>query len=53
MRVAIHVVVVHNALLPIPIPDEITYVGDAIGCHVAWPKNLVLTGDEVHISYLK
>lgn len=36
LRVAIIFVEVHDALLPIPISDEMIYVGDAIECHMAW-----------------
>ncbi|GMP37176.1 hypothetical protein CsSME_00008985 [Camellia sinensis var. sinensis] len=35
-----------QAPLPIPIPDEMFIVGEAMGFFVAWPKNLVLVGDE-------
>lgn len=47
MRVSIDVVKVSNAILPIPIPGEATTVGEAVGCHVAWPKNLIYFAPEV------
>ncbi|XP_040375666.1 uncharacterized protein LOC121053154 [Rosa chinensis] len=43
VRVSIIRTLVHEALLPFPIKDEIMTVKDAIGTCVAWPKNLVIT----------
>ncbi|XP_062027082.1 uncharacterized protein LOC133743232 [Rosa rugosa] len=43
VRVSIIRTLVHEALLPFPIKDEIVTVKDAIGTCVAWPKNLVIT----------
>ena len=31
-----------NALLPVPIPSQITTIGDAIGHQVLWPAQLVI-----------
>ena len=31
-----------NTTLPIPIPDEITIVGNAVGYEVLWPTHLVI-----------
>ncbi|PRQ58873.1 putative Ulp1 protease family catalytic domain, putative transposase, Ptta/En/Spm, plant [Rosa chinensis] len=42
VRVTIIRTLVHEALLPFPIKDEIVTVKDAIGTCVAWPKNLVI-----------
>ncbi|CAL5343691.1 unnamed protein product [Camellia sinensis] len=50
VRVSVEVVIQKDAPLPIPIPDEMFIVGEAVGFFVAWPKNLVLVGDE-HIKY--
>ncbi|KAH7838044.1 hypothetical protein Vadar_021409 [Vaccinium darrowii] len=47
MRVCIDVVKVSNAILPIPIPGEASTIGEAVGCHVAWPKNLIYFAPEV------
>ncbi|KAF5943770.1 hypothetical protein HYC85_017847 [Camellia sinensis] len=46
VRVSIEVVIQKDALLPIPISDEMLIVGEAVRFFVAWPKNLVLVGDE-------
>ncbi|XP_028096532.1 uncharacterized protein LOC114296432 [Camellia sinensis] len=46
VRVSIEVVIQKDAPLPIPISDEMLIVGEAVGFFVAWPKNLVLVGDE-------
>ncbi|KAF5958330.1 hypothetical protein HYC85_005555 [Camellia sinensis] len=46
VRVSVEVVIQKDAPLPIPIPDEMFIVGEAVGFFVAWPKNLVLVGDE-------
>ncbi|GMP28940.1 hypothetical protein CsSME_00004273 [Camellia sinensis var. sinensis] len=35
-----------HAPLPIPIPDEMFIVGEAVGFFVAWPNSLVLVDDE-------
>jgi hypothetical protein len=35
-----------DAILPVPIAGEVYIVGEATGYYVAWPKNLVLLGDE-------
>lgn len=51
VRVSIDVVLVNDALLPIPIAGEITILGHAMGYQVAWPKKLVLVGNEVHIVH--
>ncbi|KAK1258859.1 hypothetical protein QJS04_geneDACA018705 [Acorus gramineus] len=32
--------------LPIPIVDEMTTVGEAVGSYVAWPRHLILPGDK-------
>ena len=53
VRVSIDIVIIKEALLPIPIPGEANKVGEAIGYQVAWPRNLVLVGDEVQKSHLK
>ncbi|XP_074364814.1 uncharacterized protein LOC141705829 [Apium graveolens] len=31
-----------DALVPVPIPDEIKQVREAIGSHLAWPQNLII-----------
>ncbi|XP_028064774.1 uncharacterized protein LOC114267891 [Camellia sinensis] len=46
LHVSIQVVIQNDAHLPIPIPDEMFIVGEAVGFFVAWPKNLVLVSDE-------
>ncbi|XP_028098409.1 uncharacterized protein LOC114298098 [Camellia sinensis] len=46
VRVSVKVVIQKDAPLPIPIPDEMLIVGEAVGFFVAWPKNLVLVSDE-------
>lgn len=54
MRVSIDVVKVEDALLPIPISEEQATVGAAVGCFVAWPKNLIFFAPEVqyHSAFL-
>lgn len=48
MRVSVDFVIIPNALLPVPVPiADLTSVGEAVGCLVAWPKNLILVDDEV------
>ncbi|XP_058195235.1 uncharacterized protein LOC131311701 isoform X1 [Rhododendron vialii] len=47
MRVSIDVVKVKDALLPIPISEEVATVGDAVGWFVAWPKDLIFFAPEV------
>ncbi|KAI8529959.1 hypothetical protein RHMOL_Rhmol11G0016600 [Rhododendron molle] len=44
--VSIDFVIQNDAILPVPIPGETYVVGDATGYHVAWPKNLILFGNE-------
>ncbi|PON87728.1 hypothetical protein TorRG33x02_164230 [Trema orientale] len=39
--VAIVVPIQQNVRLPIPVDDDLETVGHAVGCFVAWPKNLV------------
>ncbi|XP_040368009.1 uncharacterized protein LOC112180636 [Rosa chinensis] len=46
MRVSIVRAIVDDALLPIPVKDEIVTVSDAIGTCVAWPRNLVVIPGE-------
>lgn len=46
-RVCIDFVIEKDAILPVPIPGEVNIVGEATGYHVAWPKNLILLGNEV------
>ncbi|KAK9286751.1 hypothetical protein L1049_015155 [Liquidambar formosana] len=43
VRVAIDFAIDGNALLPIPVGDELVTVKQAIGSHVAWPKMLVVS----------
>ncbi|XP_061988645.1 uncharacterized protein LOC133712759 [Rosa rugosa] len=42
VRVSITKSIVANALLPIPIKDEILFVRDAIGTCIAWPRDWVI-----------
>ncbi|XP_040361684.1 uncharacterized protein LOC121049161 [Rosa chinensis] len=42
VRVSITKSIVANALLPIPINDEILFVRDAIGTCIAWPRDWVI-----------
>ncbi|PRQ33732.1 hypothetical protein RchiOBHm_Chr5g0060901 [Rosa chinensis] len=42
-RVSITKSIVANALLPIPINDEILFVRDAIGTCIAWPRDWVIS----------
>ncbi|XP_058201697.1 uncharacterized protein LOC131316371 isoform X2 [Rhododendron vialii] len=46
VRVSIDFVIQKDAILPVPIVGELYVVGDATGYHVAWPKNLILFGNE-------
>ncbi|KAF7113061.1 hypothetical protein RHSIM_RhsimUnG0164900 [Rhododendron simsii] len=46
VRVCVDFVIIPHALLPIPIPGDVTSVGEAVGYELAWPKNLVLVKDE-------
>lgn len=46
MRVSVVRAIVDDALLPIPVKDEIVTVSDAIGTCVAWPRNLVVIPGE-------
>ncbi|KAK9268999.1 hypothetical protein L1049_000767 [Liquidambar formosana] len=43
VRVAIDFAIDGNALLPIPVGDDLVTVKQAIGSHVAWPKMLVVS----------
>lgn len=52
VRVSVEFVIIPDALLPIPIPGDATLVGEAVGYEVAWPRNLVLVGDEVKFFLL-
>ncbi|KAK9277312.1 hypothetical protein L1049_006852 [Liquidambar formosana] len=40
-RVSVNYVLSPNALLPVPIPDEMTTLRDAHKSYVAWPKDLI------------
>ena len=53
VQVSVDVAIVKDAPLPIPIPEEMTIVGEAIGCQVAWPKKFILVNNEVQISFLE
>ena len=44
-RVAVEIVIMGHAHLPIPVRDELIYVADAQGAQVAWPKELVIFDD--------
>jgi hypothetical protein len=46
VRVSVDIAIKKDALLPVPIPGEVTAVRDAIGYHLEWPKQFVLV-DEV------
>ncbi|XP_062019479.1 uncharacterized protein LOC133736053 isoform X1 [Rosa rugosa] len=46
VRVSVEVPIKGEALLPIPIGDEIVTLRQAIGTHVAWPRNLVIVTNE-------
>lgn len=46
IRVAIDTALDEQALLPIPVTEELVTVGQAVGSHVAWPKHLVKLMDE-------
>lgn len=46
IRVAIDASLDEQALLPIPVTEELVTVGQAVGSHVAWPKHLVKLMDE-------
>ena len=43
MRVSVIRAIKGDALVPIPVRDEIITVDDAVGGCVAWPKDLVVT----------
>ena len=45
-RVAITLAKKKEALIPIPVGDEIHTVGEALGGYVAWPKQFVLLDNE-------
>ncbi|KAL6192002.1 hypothetical protein ACLB2K_038389 [Fragaria x ananassa] len=47
IRVSVSKCLVENALLPVPIRDEIVFVSDAIGTCVAWPKDWVIPATAV------
>lgn len=50
LRVAIDIAIDGQALLPIPVREELKTVDDAVGSHVAWPKDLVIEyNDKVNI----
>ncbi|XP_073125514.1 uncharacterized protein [Henckelia pumila] len=42
MRVSIDIALEKSARLPVLIPNECEIVGDAVGTHVAWPKDLIV-----------
>ncbi|KAF9606675.1 hypothetical protein IFM89_027719 [Coptis chinensis] len=41
-----------QALLPVPVGDKLKFVEDAIGSHVAWPRELVVKANQVKISMI-
>lgn len=43
IRVSVDGGIQDEATLPCPVKDELETVGQAIGSHVAWPRNLVIT----------
>ena len=47
LRVSIKEAFYPDAVLPIPVSDELTFVKDAIGTFVPWPKEFVLISVEV------
>lgn len=42
LRVSIDMATNVAALLPIPVGDELVNVGQAVGSHVAWPRELII-----------
>lgn len=42
VRVSVDGILKSDAVLPFPIKGEMEFVRDAIGSHVAWPKDLVI-----------
>ena len=44
VRVSVDGVIKDDALLPFPIKDEMETIGQALGSHVAWPKEFVIQG---------
>ncbi|KAF9607735.1 hypothetical protein IFM89_000082, partial [Coptis chinensis] len=41
-----------QALLPVPVGDKLKFMEDAIGSHVAWPRELVVKANQVKISMI-
>lgn len=52
VRVAVVVPIQEKAKLPFPIYGDLETVGDAVGCHVAWPKKLVQWRMRITVSGL-
>lgn len=50
VRVSVDVVIVEDALLPIPIPGEAATIGETLGYQLAWPKKLVLVDYEGNLG---
>lgn len=50
VRVSITKVFSPYAILPIPVPDEMEIVKDALGLLVTWPKQFVLLDVEVNVE---
>lgn len=42
LRVSVDGCIKPEALLPVPVPDEMVTVEEALGSHVAWPKDLII-----------
>lgn len=47
IRVFVTKCLVENALLPVPVRNEILFVRDAIGTCIAWPKDWVIPATAV------
>ncbi|KAF5188415.1 hypothetical protein FRX31_021998, partial [Thalictrum thalictroides] len=45
VRVSVDEVIIGDALLPVPVGDELVYVKHALNGHVRWPKKFVMLRD--------
>ena len=52
VRVSVDGHIQPNALVHVPVPGEIELVREAVGSHVAWPRNLISLRTVVVVLYM-
>ena len=52
VRVSVDGHIQPDALVPVPVPGEIEQVREAVGSHVAWPRNLISLRTVVVVFYM-